>query len=143
MDKISSLVGRYSFRAQVFFNGVFCDANAFPHDDSSGQLHLVRSGPVVFRRDGAAPLRVNEPAMVFYPRGSAHMLEVPDGASATLLCAHIRFEDGGANPLARAWSFAITAQSCSPSPWPTAPTSPRIPMSPTEVAHDEHRSNPH
>ena len=102
MDKISSLVGRYSFRAQVFFNGVFCDANAFPQDDISGQLHLVRSGPVIFRRDGAAPLRVDEPAMVFYPRGSAHTLEVPDGASATLLCAHIRFEDGGANPLARA-----------------------------------------
>ena len=27
-----------------------------------------------------------------------------------------------ANPLARAWSRAITAQSCSPSPWATAPT---------------------
>lgn len=102
MDKISSLVGRYSFRAQVFFNGVFCDANAFSQDDTSGQLHLVRSGSVVFRRAGAAPLRVDQPAMVFYPRGSAHTLEVPDGASATLLCAHIRFEDGGANPLARA-----------------------------------------
>lgn len=102
MDKISSLVGRYSFRAQVFFNGVFCDANTFHHDDSAGQLHLVRSGPVIFRREGAAPLRVDEPAMVFYPRGSAHTLEVPDGASASLLCAHIRFEDGGANPLARA-----------------------------------------
>ena len=102
MDKISSLVGRYSFRAQVFFNGVFCDANAFSQDSTSGQLHLIRSGSVVFRRDGAAPLRVDQPAMVFYPRGSAHTLEVPDGASATLLCAHIRFEDGGANPLARA-----------------------------------------
>lgn len=102
MDKISSLVGSYSFRAQVFFNGVFCDANTFPHDNASGQLHLVRSGPVIFRREGAAPLRVDEPAMVFYPRGAAHTLEVPDGGSATLLCAHIRFEDGGANPLARA-----------------------------------------
>src|SRR6476620_5344980 len=27
------------------------------------------------------------------------------------------------SPLARAWSFAITAQSCSASPWATAPTS--------------------
>lgn len=102
MDKISSLVGRYSFRARVFFNGVFCDANAFPEDPAAGQLHLVRSGTVVFRQDGAEPLRVDEPAMVFYPRGSAHTLEIPDGAGATLLCAHIRFEDGGANPLARA-----------------------------------------
>jgi len=65
-------------------------------------LHLVRKGPVVFRHEGAAPLRVDAPAMVFYPRGTAHTLEIPDGASATLLCAHIIFEDGGANPLARA-----------------------------------------
>lgn len=38
--------------------------------------------------------------MVFYPRGMAHRLHVPDGAAATLLCAMIAFEDGGANPLA-------------------------------------------
>jgi AraC-like DNA-binding protein len=102
MDKISSLVGRYSFRARVFFNGVFCDSNAFTEDKSAGQLHLVRNGPVIFRREGAAALHVNEPAMVFYPRGTGHVLEIPEGASATLLCAHISFEDGGANPLARA-----------------------------------------
>ena len=102
MDKISSLVGRYSFRARVFFNGVFCDSNAFVENKSAGQLHLVRNGPVVFRHEGAPALRIDQPAMVFYPRGTAHVLEVPDGASATLLCAHICFEDGGANPLARA-----------------------------------------
>lgn len=102
MDKISSLVGRYSFRARVFFNGVFCDANAFAEDTAAGQLHLVREGPVVFRQENLPPLRVDAPAMVFYPRGTAHTLEIPEGASAKLLCAHICFEDGGANPLARA-----------------------------------------
>jgi len=102
MDKISSLIGRYSFRARVFFNGMFCDANAFPEDPLAGQLHLVRKGPVIFRHEGAPALRVDAPAMVFYPRGTAHTLEIPDGASAILLCAHISFEDGGDNPLARA-----------------------------------------
>ena len=102
MDKISSLVGRYSFRARVFFNGVFCDSNTFAEDKSAGQLHLVRSGPVIFRHEGEPALHVTGPAMVFYPRGTAHALEVPDGASATLLCAYICFEDGGENPLARA-----------------------------------------
>jgi AraC-like DNA-binding protein len=102
MDKISALVGRYSFRARVFYNGVFCDSNSFAENKSAGQLHLVRSGPATFRQEGVPPLHVNEPAMVFYPRGTAHALEIPEGASATLLCAHISFEDGGANPLARA-----------------------------------------
>jgi len=102
MDKISSLVGRYSFRARVFFNGVFCDSNTFVENKTAGQLHLVRSGPVIFRHEGEAPLYVNEPAMVFYPRGTAHTLEIPEGACANLLCADICFEDGGANPLAQA-----------------------------------------
>ena len=102
MDKISSLVGRYSFHARVFFNGAFCEANAFAENQSAGQLHLVREGPVVFRQEDAEPLRVDAPAMVFYPRGTAHTLEIPDGAQATLLCAHISFDDGGANPLVRA-----------------------------------------
>lgn len=102
MDKISSLVGRYSFHARVFFNGVFCKANAFPENRSAGQLHLVREGPVVFRQEDDEPLRVDAPAMVFYPRGTAHTLEIPAGAHATLLCAHISFDDGGANPLVRA-----------------------------------------
>jgi AraC-like DNA-binding protein len=102
MDKISSLVGRYSFRARVFFCGMFCDSNTFAEERTAGQLHLVRSGPVIFRQEGAAALHVNEPAMVYYPRGTAHALEVPEGTSVTLLCAHISFGDGGANPLARA-----------------------------------------
>jgi AraC-like DNA-binding protein len=102
MDKISSLVGRYSFRARVFFNGVFCDANTFADNAAAGQLHLVRNGPVVFRQPDLPALRVDAPAMVFYPRGSTHVLEIPEGASANLLCADICFEDGGANPLARA-----------------------------------------
>jgi AraC-like DNA-binding protein len=102
MDKISSLVGRYSFRARVFFNGVFCDDNTFPENTAAGQLHLVRSGLVVFRQEGVPPLTIDAPSMVFYPRGTAHVLEIPEGASADLLCADICFEDGGANPLARA-----------------------------------------
>jgi AraC-like DNA-binding protein len=61
----------------------------------------VRKGPVVFTHLHGEALRIEEPAMVFYPRGMRHGLEVPDGASATLLCARIVFEDRNANPLVR------------------------------------------
>jgi AraC-like DNA-binding protein len=102
MDKISSLVGRFSFSARVFFNGSFCESNSFDQDAELGHLHLVRVGPVVFSAPDGSSFRVDEPAMVFYPCGAAHGLTVPDGAQAQLLCARIAFENGARNLLARA-----------------------------------------
>jgi AraC-like DNA-binding protein len=99
MDKLSTLIGRATFNARVFFNGNFCAANEFHEDGLGGHLHLVRQGPVLFTHDTAPPVRVEVPSMVFYPRGMAHRLQVPAGASATLLCARIHFQDGVANPL--------------------------------------------
>ncbi|MGJ7917382.1 AraC family transcriptional regulator [Massilia sp. LXY-6] len=101
MDKLSSLLGRYTFGARVFFNGDFCAASQFHEDGRTGHLHLVRKGPVVFAHAHGEVVRIEEPAMMFYPRGMSHRLEVPAGASATLLCATIAFEDGSANPLMR------------------------------------------
>ena len=102
VDKLSTLISRYGFDARVFFNGQFCDANQFHEDGRAGHLHLVREGPVVFTHDHAAPVRIDDPTMVFYPRGMRHRLEVPHGASATLLCANVSFARGYGNPLARA-----------------------------------------
>lgn len=102
MDQISSLVGRFSFSASVFFNGSFCDSTEFTKDAARGVLHLVRAGPVVFSSQDGGSFRVDEPAMVFYPGGAAHGLVVPDRAEAQLLCADIAFEDGPRNLLARA-----------------------------------------
>lgn len=101
MDKLSALIGRCTFNTRVFFHGDFCDANNFKEDGRTGHLHLVRRGPVVFTHDDGSEVRVDEPAMVFYPRGMNHRLAVPQGEQASLLCALISFEDGGANPLAR------------------------------------------
>ena len=101
MDRLSPLFGRHSFNARVFFNGQFCDTNQFDETRQVGHLHLVRAGPVVFTHEHAEPIRIDTPAMVFYPRGLRHRLDVPPGATATLRCANVTFADGGANPLAR------------------------------------------
>lgn len=101
MDHLSLLVGRHAFHARVFFNGSFCGANQFCTSSVSGHLHLVRQGPVEFVHDDGSVLRVEEPALVFYPRGSGHRLQVPAGHAAALVCADIVFEDGMANPLVR------------------------------------------
>ena len=101
MDHLSSLVGRHTFNARIFFNGSFCDANEFRPNGVSGHLHLVRQGPVEFVHDDGSVVRADLPALVFYPRGSKHRLQVPPGHTASLLCADIVFEDGMANPLTR------------------------------------------
>lgn len=100
-DSLSSLLGRHAFGARIFFNGEFCDANQFRQNGVSGHLHLVRKGPVEFVHDDGSVLRMEHPSFVFYPRGTSHRLQVPDGHSASLLCAHIVFENGVANPLAQ------------------------------------------
>lgn len=101
MDKLSSLVGRHSFNARIFYNGIYCDANQFVENGVSGQLHVVRDGPVDFIHDDGRVLQVTEPSLVYYPRGDSHRLVVQPGQSANLLCAHIVFQDGLNNPLAR------------------------------------------
>lgn len=101
MDQLSQLLGRQAFHARVFFNGAFCDANRLRKNGVSGHLHLVREGTVEFVHDDGSLVKVDQPALVFYPRGSSHLLRVADGQSASLLCADILFEEGTANPLAR------------------------------------------
>lgn len=101
MDKLSLLVGRHAFNARIFFNGSFCDANHFQENGVSGHLHLVRQGPVEFVHDDGTVVRADRPSLVFYPRGSSHRLQVPQGHTASLLCAHIVFDGGADNPLAR------------------------------------------
>jgi len=101
MDPLSSLLGRQGFSARMFFHGEFCDANRFRQNGVGGHLHLVRQGLVEFLQDDGSLLRIDQPALVFYPRGTSHVLRVPAGHSATLLCADVTFGEGAANPLLR------------------------------------------
>jgi len=97
MDRLSALIGRFTFNAHLFLNG---DDVPLPDDGITGRLHLVRQGTVVFRHDEAAPLHVEGPAMVFFPRGMPHRVEAVAGLDPDRVCAAIVFEDDGANPLA-------------------------------------------
>lgn len=101
IDALSLLVGRHAFSARIFFNGTFCDVSDFRENGASGHLHLVREGPVEFVHDDGSVIRTDEPSLVFYPRGTSHRLRVPEGCSASLLCADIVFNEGTANPLVR------------------------------------------
>jgi AraC-like DNA-binding protein len=102
MDKISSLFGKETVNARVFYNAAFCGSNDFVADGKAGHLHLVRKGPVIFYHDDKTSIRIDVPTMVFYPRGMNHRLFVPPDASASLLCATTSFNGGSQNLLAKA-----------------------------------------
>lgn len=101
MDKLSLLLGHHAFHARTFFVGDFCDANDFRHNGRSGHLHVVRQGPVQFVHDSGDIVNADVPAVVFYPTGMSHRLQVPSGSTASLLCADITFDHGTDNLLAR------------------------------------------
>lgn len=101
MDNLSALLGRQAFHARIFFAGDFCDSNDFRANGQSGHLHVVKAGVVEFVHDNGDVVRADVPAVVFYPTGLNHRLQVPAGHTASLLCADIAFDGGMDNLLAR------------------------------------------
>jgi AraC-like DNA-binding protein len=97
MDRLSQLLRRHAFHARVFYNGEFCDTNRLHETGASGHLHLIRRGTVEFLHDDGSLVRVDQPALVFHPRGGSYLRLEPEG-QASLLGADIRFEES-ANPL--------------------------------------------
>lgn len=108
MVQLTTLLSNYSVSASVFFNGAFCGANRFAENDQLGQLHLVRSGRVTMHHDDRASICIEEPTLVFYPRGLTHSLVVPQDRSASLLCANISFGGPAQNALSKGLPEVLT-----------------------------------
>lgn len=102
METLLSLLPRFGFSTSVFFRGDFCSHNQFLASDGLGHLHLVRKGPVDMVHQQGPTLSVRDPSLVFYPRPYDHRLVVPDGNTASLLCANVRFAHANRNPIALA-----------------------------------------
>lgn len=102
MDKLSPWLTPHQYHAEVFYNAVFCGNNAFDDDAASGQLHLLRAGRVVMHHPQAPALALDQPALVFYPAGMAHGLQVDAAEPAHLLCARIQYARGARDGLPQA-----------------------------------------
>ncbi|MGK5021463.1 cupin domain-containing protein [Janthinobacterium sp. LB2P10] len=88
MDQLSALLLRFGFSADTFFQGAFCGNNHFPAQPGRGHLHLVREGPATFAHADGTVLRIDAPALVFYPRPHTHALRT-GACTAQLLCATV------------------------------------------------------
>jgi len=88
MDRLQALLQRFSVRARMFHSGPLCGIHDFESD--SGQLHLVRRGPVEVRHVGQT-LTVDTPSLLFYPRPMPHRLITDAGIGADMACANLAF----------------------------------------------------
>lgn len=101
VDRLAVLLERFSVTAEVFHSGLLCGSNTPSGEGDTGQLHLVRRGPVeVFH--GKEMLRIEAPSLLLYPRPMAHHFVTDPVRGADLSCANLRFAGGVDNPISAA-----------------------------------------
>ena len=96
MDRLSSLLERFSLRANVYFQGALCGVHTVGAGDTSSHLHLIEQGTGQLVMPGCirSPIPITEPTLVWLPRPRTHSLEMNMGHASTTnraLCARVDF----------------------------------------------------
>ncbi|ADV26445.1 transcriptional regulator, AraC family [Pseudoxanthomonas suwonensis 11-1] len=100
VDRLAVLLERFPVSARVFNAGALCGTNLVG-DRDTGQLHLVRRGPLEVSH-GGPPLRIEQPSLLLFPRPTPHRFDSDPLRGADMACADLHFEGGAQNPLAAA-----------------------------------------
>lgn len=106
-DGIAHLLDHVGLRANTFYAGPLCGLHDFHADEGVGHLHVVRGGSISACQAGRAPLQIDEPALLFYPRPIDHRLDVPDRITADVLCASVRYDAGMDNAITQSFPDVI------------------------------------
>lgn len=102
-DVLQPLFEHFRIRARTFFSGNLCTVAGFDQSNGQGDLHLVRRGGGEVRYQGGRPsLRIQEPGLLFYPRGLPHYLVPEEPEGLDVVCASITFGSGVGRQLATA-----------------------------------------
>lgn len=101
-DRLAALFTHFAVRAETFQAGPLCGVNTLEPQAGRGQLHLVRQGGVEVHHGTAAPLRIDEPSLLLYPRPLSHRFVTDAEHGASFLCAHMAFDGGASHPIAAA-----------------------------------------
>lgn len=101
-DRLDALLSHFAVHARMFNSGALCGLTEVPVLPDTGQLHLIKTGPVEVNHDGESPLRVTDPSLLLYPRPLRHRFNTDARRGADLACANLHFDGGVANPVAAA-----------------------------------------
>lgn len=97
MDRLTPFFERFPARMDVFFSGRLVDRYDAADHGARGEIHCIRSGTLSVIVDGVRIARVEEPAVIFSPRGHVHSL-VPE-PTAEVVSARFEFGQAFDNPL--------------------------------------------
>lgn len=100
-DRLATLLQHFAVSARMFHSGPLCGINDFAPQQGLGQLHLVQQGRLRIEHLQQAPIELERPSLLFYPRPMHHRFITDARDGAALACAHLQFGDGGDNPLAQ------------------------------------------
>lgn len=99
MDKLTSLLTRFSLQAGVFYTGNICGIHDFKGDTLRGHIHLVKRGPVQVIGAKKENFNIVTPTLLFLPRPDTHRLVAAEDAGADVVCGTVQFGGGGRNPI--------------------------------------------
>jgi AraC-like DNA-binding protein len=94
MDSPLDLIFGEAFRAEVVFAGTRCTQDNLLRDYRTGALHFVRAGRAEVLAPSAAPLRIEQPSLVFFPHAGAHWVRALDDDGIDMVCAFTNFGEG-------------------------------------------------
>ena len=96
MDPFAALFAHTTPRARTFFTGTLCKTVQYP---DVGHLHFLKDGKLTLVQSGQSDLRVDEPTLLFFPRGRAHSFVVNPERGADLVCATVELGGAEGNPI--------------------------------------------
>jgi AraC-like DNA-binding protein len=82
-----------ALRAEIIFVGTRCAQDDRLRDYPTGVLHFVRGGCAEVLGGRAAPLRIDQPSLVFFPHACAHWVRAVDDTGFDLVCALTHFDE--------------------------------------------------
>jgi len=96
MDPFAALFAHVTPRARAFFTGNLCQTVQFTDE---GHLHLLKKGSLKVAQAGRADLQLDEPTLLFFPRGRVHRFTVDPDRGADLVCATVELGGAEGNPI--------------------------------------------
>jgi AraC-like DNA-binding protein len=98
MDPFAALFAHTTPKARTFFTGTLCKTVQYP---DVGHLHFLKGGRLTLVEAGASDLQVDEPTLLFFPRGRVHSFVVNPERGADLVCATVELGGAEGNPIGR------------------------------------------
>jgi AraC-like DNA-binding protein len=96
MDPFAALFAHTTPRARTFFTGTLCKTVQYP---DVGHLHFLKDGKLTLVQTGQSDLQVDEPTLLFFPRGRVHSFVVNPERGADLVCATVELGGAEGNPI--------------------------------------------